>query len=99
MKSTLGRILNTMRALKSSTVAYAIIDGDHMHILYRGFYLGQRCWSDILKICSNGSYIAWVTAVDTQAYYLNVLKYMNERADTGSFINWDHERVLLKEFL
>lgn len=98
MQSCLARMLNTMKALKSSVVVYAIIDGRHIHILYRGFYLQQRCWSDILKICSNGSYIAWVTAVKTEAHYINVVEYMKKHKDSESFINWPRG-ISLVEFL
>ena len=99
MKSCLGRLLATMKALKSSVIVYAIIDKTHIHILYRGFYLHQRSWSEIFKICSNGSYIVWVKEVKTDEHYDNLVKYLKEQGEYTSFINWAPRDIKLVEFL
>ena len=99
MRSCLTRVLNVMKALKSSVVAYAIIDKTHIHILYRGFYLHQRTWSEIFKVCSEGSYIAWVKEVKTDEHYFNVLDYLKKQAEFKSLINWAPDNVPLVEFL
>lgn len=99
MRSCLGRLMNVMKALKSSVVVYAIIDKTHIHILYRGFYLHQRTWSEIFKICSDGSYIVWVVEVKTDEHYDNVVAYLKKQADYTSLINWVPENISLLEFL
>ena len=99
MRSCLTRVLNVMKALKSSVVVYAIIDKTHIHILYRGFYLHQRTWSEIFKVCSNGSYITWVKEVKTDEHYDNLVQYLKEQADYTSLINWVPKTISLVEFL
>lgn len=99
MRSCFGRLMNVMKALKSSVVVYAIIDKTHIHILYRGFYLHQRTWSEIFKVCSNGSYIAWVKEVKTDEHYDNVVAYLKGQGEFTTFINWEPDTSSLEEFL
>lgn len=98
MPAVLTRVLAVMKALKSSCVVYAVIDKTHLHILYRGFYLHQRSWSEIFKICSNGSYITWVKEIKSEQHFSNLIGYMREQADTEKFINWDKE-IKLEVFM
>ena len=99
MKSCLGRLMNTMKALKSSVVVYAIIEKTHIHILYHGFFLHQRSWSEIFKICSEGSYIVWVKEVKTDGHFDNVRSYMKSQQEYETYINWDPKTISLVEFL
>lgn len=98
MHMTLKRLLNTMQAMKKSVVVYAGIDKSHIHLLMRGIYLHQRCWSEIFKVCSNGSYIAYVVDIKDELHYGRVLVYIKEQSQTERFINWP-SGVPLVEFL
>ncbi|MBA7546009.1 hypothetical protein ES705_38391 [subsurface metagenome] len=98
MEQVMTRVLAVMKALKNSCVVYACTDKTHLHILYRGFYLHQRSWSEIFKICSNGSYITWVKEIKSEQHFSNLIGYMREQAKTEKFINWD-KGIKLEEFM
>lgn len=88
MAMTMKRLLGVMVALKKGVVLYAGVEANHIHIIYRGFYMHQRSWSEIFKICSHGSYITWVEAVNDQEHFNNVVAYIGKQASIEKFINW-----------
>lgn len=98
MVPTLTRLLNTMKAMKSGVIVFAGINKTHVHLVYRGFYLHQRSWSEIFKICSMGSYIAYCTEVKDEVHLGNVVAYIMRQCRTHRFINWP-QTVVLEQYL